>query len=184
MWSYNSCHISGAANVNMGNLLKKRFMAGKIGLVDLLSSAESKEVLQPGHTGRVVVYDDCTTAPKTLPGENTVTLVSKALWKLGKTPLLLKGGLAEFRGLHPSLCEVSVSPLQRTSSTGPRATTPGQQVQALNWKTAPPAFILSYLVLGSSEPHRTYTNHTRSTLHTVLALWWCVSCRFAEVRCA
>ena len=35
-----------------------------------------------------------------------------------------------------------------------------------------------------SEPHRTYTNHTRSTLHTVLALWWCVSCRFAEVRCA
>ena len=149
--SYNSCHISGAANVNMGNLLKKRFMAGKLGLVDLLSSAESKEVLQPGHTGRVVVYDDCTTAPKTLPGNNTVTLVSKALWKLGKTPLLLKGGLAEFRVLHPSLCEVSVSPLQRTSSTGPRATTPGQQVQALNWKTAPPAFILSYLVLGSSK---------------------------------
>ena len=35
--SYNACHISGAANVNMGNLLKKRFMAGKIGLVDLLS---------------------------------------------------------------------------------------------------------------------------------------------------
>ena len=34
------------------------------------------------------------------------------------------------------------------------------------------------------EPHRTYTNHTISTLHTVLSLWWCVSCRFAEVRCA
>ncbi len=150
-FSYTSCHISGAANVNMGNMVKRRFLAGKLGLVDLLSSAEGKEVLQNGHTGTVVVYDDCTTAPKTLPGNNTVTLVSKALWKLGKTPLLLKGGLSEFGVLHPSLCEVSVSPLQRALSTGPRATTPGQRDQALGWKTAPPVFILSYLVLGSEE---------------------------------
>ena len=35
------------------------------------------------------------------------------------------GGIAEFGVLHPSLCEVSVSPLQRSFSTGPRATTPG-----------------------------------------------------------
>ena len=35
------------------------------------------------------------------------------------------GGISEFGVLHPSLCEVSVSPLQRAISTGPRATTPG-----------------------------------------------------------
>ena len=35
------------------------------------------------------------------------------------------GGICEFGVLHPSLCEVSVTPPQRSISTGPRATTPG-----------------------------------------------------------
>ena len=36
------------------------------------------------------------------------------------------GGLSEFGVLHPSLCEVSVSSLQRAPSVGLRATTPGR----------------------------------------------------------
>lgn len=149
--SFSSCHISGAANINLASMMKKRFMAGKIGLVDLISSAEAKEQLKNGHNVKVVVYDECTTEPKSLSANNTAYLVIIALCKLGKTPRLLKGGISEFGVLHPSLCEVSVSPLRRAISTGPRATTPGQRDQALDWKTAPPVFILSYLVLGSEK---------------------------------
>lgn len=47
--SFSSCHISGAANINLASMMKKRFMAGKIGLVDLISSAEAKEQLKVGH---------------------------------------------------------------------------------------------------------------------------------------
>ena len=36
------------------------------------------------------------------------------------------GGICEFGVLHPSLCEVSVTPAQRSISIGPRATTPGR----------------------------------------------------------
>lgn len=46
--SFSSCHISGAANINLASMMKKRFMAGKIGLVDLISSAEAKEQLKVG----------------------------------------------------------------------------------------------------------------------------------------
>ena len=146
---YSSCHISGASNINLASMMKKRFVTGKIGLVDLISSAEGKEILKNGHSGKVVVYDECTTDPKSLSPNNTAFLVMVALEKLGKTPHLLKGGIAEFGVLHPSLCEVSVSPLQQAASTGLRATNPGKRDQALDWKTAPPVFILSYLMLGS-----------------------------------
>lgn len=44
--SFSSCHISGAANINLASMMKKRFMAGKIGLVDLISSVEAKEQLK------------------------------------------------------------------------------------------------------------------------------------------
>jgi len=40
--AYNSCHISGAVNVNFTGMIKKRFIAGKIGLSDLFSQ-EGKE---------------------------------------------------------------------------------------------------------------------------------------------
>ena len=130
-------------------MMKKRFMAGKIGLVDLISSAEGKEILKNGHNLKVVVYDECTTDPRVLSVNNTTFLVIVALGKLGKTPLLLKGGMSEFGVLHPSLCEVTP---QRAMSAGPRQVS---LTKALDWKTAPPVFILSYLVLGSEkDAHR------------------------------
>ena len=101
--SFSSCHISGAANVNLTRMMKKRFMAGKIRLLDLISSAEAKEQLKNGHNVKVVVYDEYTTEPKSLSADNTAFLVIVALCKLGKTPRLLKGGILEFRVLHPSL---------------------------------------------------------------------------------
>ncbi len=41
--AYNSCHISGAVNVNFTGMMKKRFIAGKIGLQDLVTTEEGKE---------------------------------------------------------------------------------------------------------------------------------------------
>lgn len=84
--SFSFCHISGAANVNLTSKMKKRFMAGKIGLLDLISLAEAKEQLKNGHNVKVVVYDECTTDPKSLSADNTAFLVIVALCKLGKTP--------------------------------------------------------------------------------------------------
>lgn len=41
--AYNSCHISGAVNINFTGMMKKRFIAGKIGLQDLVTTEEGKE---------------------------------------------------------------------------------------------------------------------------------------------
>ena len=41
--AFNSSHISGAVNINFTNMMKKRFLSGKIGLADLVTSEEGKE---------------------------------------------------------------------------------------------------------------------------------------------
>ncbi len=41
--AFNSCHISGAVNVNFTVMMKKRFIAGKIGLQDLVTTEEGKK---------------------------------------------------------------------------------------------------------------------------------------------
>jgi dual specificity MAP kinase phosphatase len=126
VFSFNSCHISGAANINLTGLMRKRFVAGKIGLADLVNSSHGKKLLQSEGGGKVVVYDEATTDPNSLPPNTTAFLVIAALRKMGKAPLLLEGGISEFGVLHPSLCEVSVCPVQRPISSAPRATTPGR----------------------------------------------------------
>ena len=119
--------------------MKKRFMAGKIGLVDLISSPEAKDISHHLITDKVVVYDESTTYPNTLTREDSVYLVIRALTN---TPLLLRGGLSEFGINYPCLCE---------ASAGPRVTSPGQRDQALHWAPPPPVSILSYFILGSAR---------------------------------
>ena len=46
VFSFSSCHISGAVNINLASVMRKRFMAGKIGLPDLISSPHCKTLLQ------------------------------------------------------------------------------------------------------------------------------------------
>jgi hypothetical protein len=91
VFSFSSCHISGAVNINLASVMRKRFMAGKIGLPDLVSSPPCKALLQNGGSGKVVVYDESTTDPNSLSSNTTAYLVIMALNKMGKTPLLLKG---------------------------------------------------------------------------------------------
>ena len=48
VFAYNSCHIAGAINVNLSNMMRKRFVAGKIGLADLVTTEEGKERFKVG----------------------------------------------------------------------------------------------------------------------------------------
>lgn len=123
--AYNSCHISGAVNVNFTGMMKKRFIAGKIGLTDLVTTAEGKEKFKTCQDAPTVVYDDCTSDLENLTPTNTMLLVIHALEDMGKCPFLLQGGLNEFGVLHPSLCEVSVPRIKQSIIPAPRATTPG-----------------------------------------------------------
>ena len=56
-----------------------------------LSLSLSIFLSQNGNGGKVVVYDESASDPKTLSTNNTAYLVIMSLSKLGKTPLLLKG---------------------------------------------------------------------------------------------
>lgn len=69
--SYMACHISGAVNINLTSLLKKRLKAGRVGVVDLVGT----DKLEDGQPIQVVVYDDCTRDPRTLSSDSTVLLV-------------------------------------------------------------------------------------------------------------
>ena len=46
VFSFSSCHISGAVNINLASVMRKRFLAGKIGLLDLIPSSHNKDLLQ------------------------------------------------------------------------------------------------------------------------------------------
>ncbi|XP_064389953.1 dual specificity protein phosphatase 6-like isoform X2 [Halichondria panicea] len=153
--AYDSCHIAGAVNVNIVGLLKKRFVAGKIGLADLVTSDEGKEKFQSCWSCEfpMVVYDDSTADMTNLSSSHSVWLVLSALEKMGRCPYLLQGGLTEFNVLHPSLCEINLPKIKKGLGNTPqqRATTPGMRDQPLDWKTAPPVHVLSFLVLGSEK---------------------------------
>eukprot|EP00731_Ephydatia_muelleri_P003995 Em0002g171a len=126
--AYNSCHISGAINVNFTGMIKKRFLAGKITLTDLLTTEEGKAKFQSSVGGATVVYDDSTGDMKDLSASHPLVLVMRALVVMGKCPYLLRGGLNEFNVLHPSLCEVSLPSVNRSivsSPPTPNPTTPG-----------------------------------------------------------
>jgi len=123
--AYNSCHISGAVNVNFTRMIKKRFIAGKMELADLFSQ-EGKEKFKTCLDWPTVVYDDCTAELRGLPSSTNILLVLSGLEKMGKCPYLLQGGLNEFGVLHPSLCEVSVPSIKKSFFPAPRASTPGE----------------------------------------------------------
>lgn len=151
--AYNSCHISGAVNVNFTSLMKKRFIAGKIGLADLMTTEEGRQRFRSSTANPTIVYDEDTCDIQKLNSSNSLSLVIVSLTGMGRIPYLLQGGLSEFGVLHPSLCEISV-PVPRPKSSLPpplRASTPGMRDQALDWQTAPPVHVLSFLILGSEK---------------------------------
>eukprot|EP00731_Ephydatia_muelleri_P035382 Em0118g11a len=80
--SYNSCHISGAINVYFTGMIKRRFLAGKISLTDLLKE-EEKAKFQSSVGGATVVYDDSTGDMNDLSTSHPLVLVMRALMVMG-----------------------------------------------------------------------------------------------------
>ena len=120
-------------------MMKKRFMSGEIGLYDLVPTVKGRERFTICINWPTVVYDESTADSQGLSSsELGVSLVMGALKRMGKCPILLQGGLNEFRVLHPSLCITT----SKQTAVSLRATTQGVCDQALDWKTAPPVHVL------------------------------------------
>lgn len=57
--AFNSSHISGAVNINFTSMMKKRFLSGKIGLSDLVSTEDAKEKFKVSKQYKVVHKQIC-----------------------------------------------------------------------------------------------------------------------------
>ena len=75
----------------MTGMIKRRFLAGKISLPNLLTTEDGKTKFWSSSGGATVVYDDCTSDVKDLGASHTVLLVIRALVVFGKSPYLLRG---------------------------------------------------------------------------------------------
>ena len=96
MFAFNTRHISGALNVNFTGMTKKRFMAGKLSLADLVTTEQGKEKFRQALGQPLVVYDECTVDPNKESPSQTLMLVLKSLAKDGMKPFVLKGMLFIF----------------------------------------------------------------------------------------
>lgn len=150
MFAFNTRHICGALNVNLNVMTKKRFMAGKLSLADLVTTEQGKEKFRQALGQPLVVYDEGTVDPNQDTSSQTLMLVLNSLTKDGIKPFVLKGGLSEFGILHPSLCEISV-PSKSASVDVPFPSTPCQREDVLAWQKAKPIAVLSHLVLGNER---------------------------------
>lgn len=89
--AFNTCHISGAVNVNFTGMMKKRFLAGKIGLADLVTTEEGREKFRKCEELRTVVYDEDTSDPSRLTDSHSLVLVITALSSMGRNTYVLEG---------------------------------------------------------------------------------------------
>lgn len=124
--------------------MKKRFIAGKIGLADLVTTEEGRTRFRNSDSSPTVVYDEDTKDVQTLSSSNSMSLVVTALGHMGRAMFILQGknntfvglvnyycifvgGLSTFGTLHPSLCEIAVPVFHSRTSLPPppRASTPG-----------------------------------------------------------
>ena len=91
MFAFNTRHICGALNVNLNVMTKKRFMAGKLSLADLVTTEQGKEKFRQALGQPLVVYDEGTVDPNQDKSSQTLMLVLNSLTKDGMKPFVLKG---------------------------------------------------------------------------------------------
>ena len=90
--AFNTCHISGAVNVNFTGMMKKRFLAGKISLADLVTTEEGREKFRSCDEMRMVVYDEDTSDPARISDtHHSLVLVITALSSMGRVTYVLEG---------------------------------------------------------------------------------------------
>lgn len=85
-------HIQGAVNVNCSDRFnRKRLQQGKVTLLDLVNSKESKDLFKRRGSREVVLYDDGTKDLHQLTTDNALYLVLSSLLREGKEVMVLKG---------------------------------------------------------------------------------------------
>lgn len=75
----------------IAGLMKKRFIAGKIGLADLVTTEEGRERFRNSVTSPTVVYDEDTKDVKNLGSSASISLVLTALATMGRDMFVLQG---------------------------------------------------------------------------------------------
>lgn len=71
--------------------MKKRFIAGKIGLADLVTTEEGRDRFRKSDASPTVVYDEDTNDVQTLSSSNSMSLVVTALANMGRDMYVLQG---------------------------------------------------------------------------------------------
>ena len=71
--------------------MKKRFIAGKIGLADLVTTEEGRERFRKSVSSPTVVYDEDTKDVKLLGSSTSISLVLAALTTMGRNMFVLQG---------------------------------------------------------------------------------------------
>ena len=74
-------------------MMKKRFIAGKIGLADLVTTEEGRERFKTCTEQPTVVYDEDTSDVTTITSSHSLGLVISALASMDRPLFLLEGRL-------------------------------------------------------------------------------------------
>jgi dual specificity MAP kinase phosphatase len=104
--AFNSNHINGALNVGCSDrITRKRLLDGKIGVAEVISGQEAKDVYRSLEVdAEIIVYDESTADLSSLSATSSLKLLLDCLLKRGKQPQFLEGGLQTFEKSFRSLC--------------------------------------------------------------------------------
>lgn len=145
--SFNIKHIKGAINVNCSDRFnRKRLQQGKVGIVDLVTSKEGKDIFKRRGSKEIILYDDHTSDIHQLPSETSLHLVLSSLIREGKEAFVLKGGLEAFVNTHSELCDSSVKSQENRPLYSPTTAIIEPQIE-----TAVASKVLPFLYLGNER---------------------------------
>lgn len=91
---YNRSHIRGALHINCSDEISRRhLLQGKITVLDLISSHQSKDTLRDFFTREIVIYDESTWDPDQLSSSQPLHVVLESLRREGREAVVLQGKL-------------------------------------------------------------------------------------------
>ncbi|XP_060770158.1 dual specificity protein phosphatase 10 isoform X3 [Neoarius graeffei] len=106
---YNKSHIRGAVHINCSDRIsRRRLQQGKITVLDLISSRQSKDSFRGIFSKEIIIYDERTLDPARLSSSQPLLVVLESLRRDGRDPIVLRGGISSFRHDHEDLCENSL----------------------------------------------------------------------------
>ncbi|KAK3522556.1 hypothetical protein QTP86_023291 [Hemibagrus guttatus] len=106
---YNKSHIRGAVHINCSDKIsRRRLQQGKITVLDLISSHQSKDSFRGIFSKEIIIYDERTLDPARLSSSQPLSIVLESLCRDGRDSMVLRGGISSFRQNYEDLCEDSL----------------------------------------------------------------------------